>query len=289
MADLSVISGAASDSSSPQAFIPQRESFQAQSPSVEAGRSPRTIRTFGLKDVFTCINLLGGIFTIIFCIENNIRYAAYAFLLGYLLGDSLDGLVARVTKTGNAFGREFDAISDHLTQCIAPAFIVFVGYRDISYALAVVLASTLILTGSVRHARAAVVPVNFPMAYMGLPRTASAFIVVSFLNSTLINNVPGGHWLGAIFLVILSVAHILPLPFRTHRGRNLENYIRAFVTLFFVTTIVALLFFPKYVFDVTFVWLLLYALTSWIPFTPEERRAFFARAKEWSEQVRLAR
>jgi len=252
--------------------------------------------------VFTCVNLLGGVFAIIFCILGNIRFAAYAFLLGFLLGDVLDGLVARLTHTGNRFGKEFDAISDHLAQCIAPAFIVFVGYRNVplpsaitslipqaSFYLAAALASLLVITGSIRHARAGVAPVDFPMAYMGLPRTASAFIIVSFLNSTLYIQVPGGRWIGVVLLVVLSVAHILPLPFRTHRGRPLKPYVKMLVFSFFATTIITLIFFRDFVFDVTFFWLMGYTVTSWIPMEPQERRAFFARAKEWAEEVRRAR
>jgi CDP-diacylglycerol--serine O-phosphatidyltransferase len=266
-------------------------------------RSEPLPRTFGLKDVFTCINVLGGIFAIIFCIKGNPRYAAYAFLLGYLLGDALDGLVARLTRTGNLFGKEFDSISDHLAQCIAPAFIVFICYRDTAmpawvtniagpnaaFFLAAALASVLIIAGSVRHARMSVASVNFDMAYMGLPRTASAFVIVSFLNSTLFIQVPGGKWVGVVLLVGLSVLHLVPLPFRTHRGRKLKFYVKMLVLGFFTTTVASLLFFRDFVFDVTFFWLAGYMGTSWIPMEPEERRAFFTRAREWALEVRRAR
>jgi phosphatidylserine synthase len=261
----------------------------APAPAPSAEERERLPPTFGLKDVFTCINLLGGIFAIVYCIEGNIRYAGYAFLAGYFLGDCLDGLVARLTNTGNTFGKEFDAISDHLAQSIAPAFIVYVGYKDLNLYLAIALASVLIITGSIRHARAAVSPVNFPMAYMGLPRTASAFIIVSFLNSSLYIQIPGGRWVGVGLLVVLSAAHILPLPFRAHRGRALATWVKLFVFGFFSTTVAAALFFREFVFDVTFFWLMGYTLASWIPLSPEERRAFFARAREWSAEVRRAR
>ena len=260
-------------------------------------------RTFGLKDVFTCINLLGGVFAIAFCIRGNVLYAAYSFLLGYLLGDALDGLVARLTHTGNRFGKEFDSISDHLAQCIAPAFIVFVSYRDLplpawvsgfagphaSFLFGALLASVLVITGSIRHARMAVVPVNFDMAFMGLPRTVSAFVIVSFLNSTVFIQVPGGHWLGVPLLLGLAVLNLVPLPFRTHHGRKLKFYVKMLILGFFSTTIASLLFFREYVFDVTFFWLVGYMVTSWIPLEPEERRAFFARAREWAVEVRKAR
>jgi CDP-diacylglycerol--serine O-phosphatidyltransferase len=259
-------------------------------------------RTFGLKDVFTCINLLGGLGAIIFCIHGNVRYAAYSFLLGYLLGDALDGLVARLTQTGNLFGKEFDSISDHLAQCIAPAVIVYTSYQDIvlpaalsgavpyaSDLFAAALAGLIVIMGSIRHARGSVAAGNFPMAYIGLPRTASAFIIVSFLNSKLFIHAPGGEWAGAVLLVLMSAAHVLPLPFRTHHGRALKPYVKMLILGFFVTTIASLIFFREFVFDVTFFWLFGYALTSWMPLEPEERQAFFARAREWALEVRRAR
>ena len=127
------------------------------------------------------------------------------------------------------------------------------------------------------------------MAYMGLPRTASAFIIVSFLNSVLFIQIPGGRWVGVMLVVVLSAAHILPLPFRTHRGRKLKPYVKVAVFLFFSTTILAMLFFREFVFDVTFFWLMGYAMGSWVTLEPEEHRAFFARAREWAEEVRRAR
>ena len=55
-----------------------------------------------------------------------IRLAAgAALLIGYLLGDTLDGPVARMTKTSNQFGSELDTATDHFVQGIAPGVIVF--------------------------------------------------------------------------------------------------------------------------------------------------------------------
>lgn len=277
------------DSSSLPDIATARARQSALSASVCSTIFPSTVRMFRLKDIFTCINLLGGTFSIIFCIQGDTRYAAYAFLLGYLLGDALDGLVARLTHTGNRFGKEFDAISDHLAQCIAPACIIFSSYQKLSFWLAAFLTSIVIVTGSIRHARSAVSATNFPLAYLGLPRTASSFVIVSFLNSTLFLQMPGGQWVGAPLLVILSIAHLLPLPFRTHRGREkIERYVKILIIAFFSTTLAALLFFPKFVFDVTFCWLFSYTFGSWIALRPDERRAFFARAREWSEEVKRA-
>ena len=84
---------------------------------------------FGVKDLFTMVNVLGGVFGIYFAAIGEPAMAGYAILAGYFFGDALDGPVARLTKTGNRFGSEFDSAADHIGQGIAPAVVVFSAYR----------------------------------------------------------------------------------------------------------------------------------------------------------------
>jgi len=254
----------------------------------EETATPRVPRTFGLKDVFTCINLLGGLGAIILCVEGRVDLAPYSFLLGYVLGDAVDGLVARLTRTGNRFGAEFDNISDHLAQCIAPAIIVYSQYRPLSLWLAVALAAMLVIAGSVRHARAATVSFSFPGAFLGMPRTISSFLVISFTSSRLIFHVPGGRWLGVALVVLVAVANLLPLPFRTHKSGQ-KRFEKWEAAGFFSTTALALIFLTPYTFDVVFMWILIYSMFSWGALEPYELRAFFARAAWWRRQLRQAR
>jgi len=86
------------------------------------------IGPFGLKDLFTLVNLLGGVAAIHFVVMGRPELAGYALLAGYLLGDALDGPVARATKTSNRFGSEFDTATDHFVQAIVPAIIVYAVY-----------------------------------------------------------------------------------------------------------------------------------------------------------------
>ena len=73
----------------------------------------RNIGPFGVKDLFTLVNLMGGVFAIVFAVRGDPLAAGTALLLGYLLGDTLDGPVARMTKTSNQFGSELDTATDH--------------------------------------------------------------------------------------------------------------------------------------------------------------------------------
>jgi phosphatidylserine synthase len=253
--------------------------------------SRRPARAFGLKDVLTTCNLLGGVFALYFCIEGGrVRLAAYALLIGYL-GDALDGIVARATGGGNRFGAEFDNIVDHLTQCIAPAAIVYCGFRDLGVPVALGLAALLILTGSIRHARSAVKKCELSLCWVGLPRTVSMFIAIGYVNGTLFPMAPGGKWTGAGLMVVLAVLNLVPLPFLSHHGRRLQWPVRLTIAAAFTSVILSALIpvLRPFAFDCLFFWMTGYALSSWIPMRPEERREFFRVTRKWLRDIAAAR
>lgn len=249
----------------------------------------RLPRTFGLKDIFTCINLLGGVMALVFCIEGNVRYAAYSFLAGYMFGDSLDGLVARATNTFNRFGAEFDTIADHLTQCVVPAMMLYVVYRPTSPILGAALASAVVIAGSIRHARGAVASADFPMAYIGVPHTVSALALIAYVNAAFIPRLPGWQWYGIPLTLALCAAQLLPIPFRSHKGRKLKHWVKYFIFAFFTMTAISMVVLREYVFDIVLVWIVAYGCLSWLELERDERREFFTRARSWAERVRAAR
>ena len=53
----------------------------------------RPARMFGIKDLFTVINLMGGVVGICLCVDGKPFEAGVAVILGYLCGDTLDGYV----------------------------------------------------------------------------------------------------------------------------------------------------------------------------------------------------
>ena len=239
---------------------------------------------FGLKDVFTIVNLAGGVASICFAIQGNLWWAAFAVMLGYL-GDVLDGPVARLTGRQNRFGNHLDNIADHTSQCVAPAFVIFLAYRDVSLGLAFAMASLLIITGSIRHARGETVRFEFDLAWNGLPRPVGAFLVLSFVNSQLFHQVPAGRWVGVGLVALVSVLHLIPLPYMNHHGRPLQLYVKLVVIGWFAACAAAALFFTRFFWDVLLGCTFLYAAGSWIPMTREERRAFFVAARKWRQAL----
>jgi CDP-diacylglycerol--serine O-phosphatidyltransferase len=239
---------------------------------------------FGLKDVFTVWNLLGGVASICFAIHGDVGWAAGAVMLGYL-GDVLDGPMARLTGRTNRFGSELDSIADHLSQCVAPAFVVYLVYRPESIVLGFALAALMVVTGSIRHARGAAAPFEFDLCWNGMPRPVGAFIVLSFLNSSLFEWLPAGSWIGVALVGAVAVLNLVSLPFMNHHGRKLQLYVKVAVVGSFAVAIGLALLAPRYFWDAVFVIVFGYSLFSWVPMSKQEREAYFAEARRWHRRL----
>ncbi|MCG8421847.1 MAG: CDP-alcohol phosphatidyltransferase family protein [Proteobacteria bacterium] len=238
---------------------------------------------FGVKDVFTTVNLLGGAVAICLCIEGYPFAAGVAVMLGYLFGDTLDGWVARKLGSANAFGAAYDTIADHLAHCIAPAAIVYTVYKDAgllssfvgNQLLAVFLASIIMVAASIRHARNEVQPVRYRGVWAGLPRSVLGFCSIAYVNATLAPYLAGGFWLGVVLIPALCAVTLTHLPFPSHHlARKHIWYVRVLIAMFFVTTFGILIIVPHFMFDVLFVWMFGYALTSWMSLNTDERTEY---------------
>jgi phosphatidylserine synthase len=254
---------------------------------------PRGARQmFGLKDVFTSLNALSGVVGIYFCIKGHPLWASYSFLAGYA-ADCVDGLVARAMKAGNRFGSEYDTAADFVAQAVAPAFVVYSLYAQagprlgvgagVADAIGLLLAAALVLAATIRQARNTVRPVAVDFAWVGLPRNVASFVLLGFANSVFFSNLPGGLWLGIPMVVLVAVGELSNLPFMSHHGRKQLWWAKMFLIGFLSTTPAAVIFFPRYAWDVVFFWTAGYASLSWTAMSPDERRQIreaVATAKE---------
>jgi phosphatidylserine synthase len=219
------------------------------------------IGPFGVKDLFTLINLFGGVAAIHFVLVGRFELAGYALLVGYLFGDSLDGMVARATKTSNQFGSELDTATDHFSQAI-------------------------VTCATIRQALFSVAKLGDPLMYCGLPRTVSGYASMAFVLSRFFFRGELGFALGDLLIPTFALMNLLPIPYMTHRGgRRMQWYVRVVITAFLITPTAAFILARPYTFDVLFFWLFGYAATAWIPIYPEEKRAFFTRYRAWAAEV----
>jgi phosphatidylserine synthase len=246
------------------------------------------IGPFGAKDLFTLVNLLGGIFAVHFVVVGQPTFAGYALLAGYLLGDTLDGPVARLTRTSNKFGSEFDTATDHFVQGIAPALIVYAVYARAGQTVTgIVLMALLITCATIRQALFSVAKMGDPLMYTGLPRTVSGYGAMAYvLSSFFFGMNPVRYTLGGFVIPALALMNLLPIPYMTHRGgRRMQTPVKVLVIGFLVLPAATLLLAHQYAFDVLFVFTAGYAAFAWIPIYPHEKKAFFERYRQWSTEV----
>lgn len=78
----------------------------------------------GIPSFITSLNLLCGLFAILFAFQEEFYLAAMAVLVAGVM-DFFDGFVARLLNAATAFGRELDSLADVVTFGVAPAFITF--------------------------------------------------------------------------------------------------------------------------------------------------------------------
>lgn len=79
---------------------------------------------FVLPTLFTLTSVFMGLLSVVSAAEGNFRLSALTILFAILF-DSLDGRVARLTKTQSEFGIQIDSLADVVSFGIAPATLVY--------------------------------------------------------------------------------------------------------------------------------------------------------------------
>jgi phosphatidylserine synthase len=240
------------------------------------------MRMFGIKDLFTTINLMGGVVAMAFCVDGKPFEAGLAIMIGYLCGDTLDGYVARKLGTQNEFGGEFDTIADHTSHVIAPAVVVYTVYKDLplvpapwNKVLAIALAASLIVSVSVRHARNIVKPVSYKGVWVGLPRSVLGFLAIAYSNATLAPHAPGGWWLGVGLIPFMGYATLTYWPFPSHHlVKGLRPAALVAAGIAFLSSIVVGFVKREFFFDLLFFWMAGYCMSAWMVLTKDEMKAY---------------
>ena len=77
-----------------------------------------------LPNLFTTLNLFAGFYAIVQGMNHQFEKAAVAIFIAMVL-DSIDGRVARLTRTQSAFGAEYDSLTDMVSFGAAPALVMY--------------------------------------------------------------------------------------------------------------------------------------------------------------------
>lgn len=130
---------------------------------------------------FTALNIYCGFLSIVQA-HNGDFFTAAIFIMIAAVFDSLDGMVARITKSSSQFGVELDSLADVVSFGAAPAFLVYRVHLSTWGEWGILLSSLPLIFGAIRLARFNVQLVGFDKDYFsGLPIPAQALTVAAFV------------------------------------------------------------------------------------------------------------
>ena len=136
-----------------------------------------------IPNLFTAMNMFSGFFSIISASQGNYTYAGWLIIIAAIF-DTLDGFMARLTKSSSELGVELDSLSDVVSFGAAPSFLLYSTYIYQFETFGIIISSLPLIAGGFRLARFNVQLVGFNKSYFtGLPIPSSALTIVCFILS----------------------------------------------------------------------------------------------------------
>ncbi|MCH7921491.1 MAG: CDP-diacylglycerol--serine O-phosphatidyltransferase [Nitrospinae bacterium] len=134
-----------------------------------------------IPSLFTTGNCFCGFYAII-AAYNGMPYRAAVAILVAILFDTLDGRVARITKTSTDFGLEYDSLADLISFGVAPALLLYTWSLKPFGRVGWLAVFLFVLCGAIRLARFNVqVAETTTNRFTGLPIPAAAGLVASYV------------------------------------------------------------------------------------------------------------
>lgn len=216
-----------------------------------------------LPNLFTTAALFAGFYAIVQAMNQMFDMAAAAIFVAAVL-DSLDGRVARLTKTQSAFGAEYDSLGDMVSFGAAPALIVYEWALRGMGKLGWIAAFVYVAGAALRLARFnTMLDVADKRWFTGMPSPAAAALVAGFIwiveeYATDPASLRWWAWGITVFAGLTMVSNVKYYSFKTI---NLKKSV-PFVAVFLIVVFLALLSYqPAHVLFGAFV---AYALSGYV-------------------------
>lgn len=134
-----------------------------------------------VPSLFTTLNIFCGFLSIVNAHDGKIELAAWFIILAAIF-DSLDGVMARITRSSSQFGVELDSLADVVSFGAAPSFLVYQIYLGTLESWGVLIAAMPLIFGAIRLARFNVQLVGFDKSHFtGLPIPMQAITLCAFI------------------------------------------------------------------------------------------------------------
>lgn len=133
-----------------------------------------------VPSLFTLFNLFFGIWSMVLATRGEFYRASWYIVFAGIL-DTLDGRVARLSKTGTRFGAELDSLVDVVSFGVAPAFLMYELSFSIAGAAAWVFCYFYVMGAAIRLARFNITQAGHAKsAFIGLPSPAAGMTLATY-------------------------------------------------------------------------------------------------------------
>lgn len=224
---------------------------------------------FILPNLFTCSSIFCGFYAALLCVGEPSPedfYRAALLLVFAMFFDTVDGRVARLTRTQSAFGVQLDSLADVVSFGVAPAILVYRWSLQDLQMLGMFVCFAYVACGAIRLARFNVLTMGEtgapkkPSKYIvGLPIPGAAGILISLVvaNHAVAGGLPGQSFIILGVVAALSFFMVSNIRFRSFKDLRLSWRTVALVALAIGSSVaIAMRFHPSF----ALVWL----LTSYI-------------------------
>lgn len=134
-----------------------------------------------VPSLFTTLNIFCGFLSILNTSQGKIEMAAWFIILAAIF-DSLDGVMARITRSSSQFGVELDSLADVISFGAAPSFMVYHAQLHVLDNWGVIISSMPLVFGAIRLARFNIQLVGFDKDHFnGLPIPSQAVALCAFV------------------------------------------------------------------------------------------------------------
>jgi len=216
-----------------------------------------------LPNLFTTAALFAGFYAIVQAMNQRFEHAAIAIFVAMVL-DSLDGRVARLTRTQSAFGAEYDSLSDMVSFGAAPALVIYEWTLKGMGKLGWIAAFVYCAGAALRLARFnTMLEVADKRWFTGMPSPAAAALVAGFvyiIDDYVIDpgSVRAWAWGITLFAGLTMVSNVKYYSFKTI---NLKKSV-PFIAIFAIVIFLALLSYQPAI--VLFAGFVVYALSGYV-------------------------
>ena len=200
---------------------------------------------FILPNLFTLSSVFCGFFAIVLCnsgANDEDLYRASLLIVFAIFFDTIDGRVARLTRTQSAFGLQIDSLADVISFGVAPAVLVLRWALEPLGILALLACFGFVACGSIRLARFNVQhtsadgrPAKPGKYIVGLPIPGAAGILISLV---LANHVAAGDFSGSPWPILAVVVALSLFMVSTIKFRSLKDLRLSWRTVLLVSVAV---------------------------------------------------